>query len=285
MSAAAESAILPPATIGDGAAYARRRLPRFEADLLACRALDVPRAHLYAFTERAIESTAAARLATWIDRRAAGEPVAYILGERGFWGMDFEVSPATLIPRPDSETLVAAALTVTGTDATVLDIGTGCGALALAIAAERPQARIIATDIDQRCVDLCRRNARRLGLAVETRVADVFEGVDAAVDVIVSNPPYIGAADPHLGRGDLRFEPRRALVGGARSGLDFIARLVREAPGRLKPGGWLCVEHGCEQAEQVADLFQCSGFVALGRCRDLEDRPRVMLGQRRSPPP
>ncbi len=253
-------------------------LPRSEADMLLCRALDVPRSHIYAFPERRVGAAAAERLATWIGRRRAGEPVAYILGERGFWGLDLTVTAAALIPRPDTETLVAAALAQIRADAHVLDLGTGCGTVALAIAAERPSARIVASDVDPLCVALCQHNAERLGFAVETRLADRFDGIPERFDVVVSNPPYVAADDDHLQRGDLRFEPRHALVSGG-GGVDFLAALVREAPPHLKPGGWLCVEHGCDQEHQVRGLFLERGFANVHCHRDLADQPRATTGQ------
>lgn len=265
------------ATIGACTAEARRLLPLNEADLLLRKALDIPRSHIYAFPERPVAPADARRLMDWVARRGDGEPVAYILGERGFWSLDLLVTPAALIPRPDTETLVAAALALIPAGARVLDLGTGCGAVALALAAERPDAHIVASDIDPCCVTLCGRNAERLGLRVETRLADRFDGMPERFDVVVSNPPYIAADDRHLERGDLRFEPRHALVGGA-SGVDFIATLVRDAPHHLEPGGWLCVEHGCDQQRAVTSLLQERGFADLRGHRDLT-HPRVTTGR------
>lgn len=265
-------------TLGACAAYARERLPRLEADLLVRRAAAVPRAHLYAFEERHMRPEDHAVARDWIARRTAGEPLAYILGEREFWGLNLEIARCAMTPRPDTETLVAAALPLVGANATVLDIGTGCGAVALAIASERPEARIVATDIDAACVALARRNAERCGLAVRTLLADGFAGVTERFDVIVSNPPYVAAADPHLQRGDLRFEPRRALVGGA-TGVEFLARLIAEAPAHLQPRGWLAVEHGHEHGPAVTTLFQQAGFTQVETRRDIENRPRVTLGR------
>lgn len=266
-----------PADIGACATFARERLPRLDADFLTCEALGVPRSNLFAFQERPVPSPQARRLASWVERRVAGEPVAYILRRRGFWNLELETSPAALIPRPDTETLVAAALPRIHARSRVLDVGTGCGNVALAIAAERPQARVLATDVDPRCVALCRRNAARLALRVEARVADCFDGLVGGFDVIVSNPPYVAAGDKHLAQGDLRFEPRLALVGGCQ-GLDFIARLVRAAPAQLRPGGWLCLEHGWDQHEAVATLFSAAGFKQVELVRDIAERPRVTLG-------
>ncbi|MCY3810389.1 MAG: peptide chain release factor N(5)-glutamine methyltransferase [Gammaproteobacteria bacterium] len=276
-----------PQTIGDCVGFARRRLPRLEADVLTAYALVVPRSDLYAFQERSVNPRVGARVAEWVERRVGGEPVAYILGEREFWGLRLSVTPDALIPRSETETLVAAALPRTGPKARVADLGTGCGAIALAVASERPEARIIATDIDLACVELCRRNALRLqlaatqaGLGVDVVAADLFDGIGGEFDVIVSNPPYVAAGDAHLNRGDLRFEPRLALDGGA-CGLRVIERLIREAPGHLADGGWLCIEHGCTQHQAVRGLFVAAGFDAVECIPDLEQRPRATVGQKR----
>lgn len=276
-----------PQTIGDCVGFARRRLPRLEADVLTAYALAVSRSDLYAFQERPVTRTAGARVGEWIERRSGGEPVAYILGEREFWGLALSVTRDTLIPRPETETLVDATLARTGPDARVADLGTGCGAIALAIASERPGARILATDIDLACVELCRRNAVGLqlaatqaGVGVDVVAADLFDGIGGEFDVIVSNPPYVATGDPHLRRGDLRFEPRLALDGG-RCGLGVIERLIRQAPDHLADGGWLCIEHGCTQGQVVRDLFVAAGFDAVECFLDLEQRPRATVGQKR----
>ena len=266
-------------TIGECVGYARERLPRLEADLLVSGSLGVPRSHLYAFEERIVEPSLGTRLTGWIDRRARGEPVAYILGRRGFRGLDFEVTPDVLVPRPDTKTLVEAALPLVRRGARVLDVGAGCGNVALAIASERPDAFITATDIDPACIALCRRNAARLGLSVQTRIGDCFDGLDRRFDVVVGNPPYVDDADPRLGQGDLRLEPPRALVGGSNGGLDIVTRLIREAPDRLTAGGWPCLEHGCDQGDEVARLFENRGFVDIRGHLDIENRPRVTVGR------
>lgn len=265
-------------TLRECVVFARRRLPRYEADLLVSTSLGVPRNHLYAFDERAVDPAAFARMTETVARRQEGEPVAYILGMRGFWNLDLEVTPDVLIPRPDTETLVVAALPLIAPGARVLDIGTGSGAIALAIASERPEASVMATDVDPACIAACRRNAKRLGLPVATKVADCFEGVDRRFDVIVSNPPYVDDDDPRLEEGDLRFEPRRALRGGPNGGLDIIARLVREAPDYLLPGGWLCLEHGDDQERALGQVFRAHGFRRVRCHRDIENRPRVTVG-------
>ena len=275
-----------PQTIGDCVGFARRRLPRLEADVLTAYALAVPRSDLYAFQERPVNQTEGARVAEWVERRTGGEPVAYILGEREFWGLALKVSPDTLIPRPETETLVGATLERTGPGARIADLGTGCGAIALALSSERPEARILATDIDLACVELCRRNAERLqlaatqaGVGVEAVAADLFDGIAGKFDVIVSNPPYVATRDAHLHRGDLRFEPRLALDGGA-CGFNVIERLIREAPGHLADGGWLCIEHGCTQHRTVRGLFHAAGFRAIECLPDLANRPRATVGRK-----
>lgn len=267
-----------PATIGDCAALARVRLPAFEADLLAGEALGVSRATLHAFPERVVEEAARARLERWLERCAAGEPVAYILRRRGFWGLDLEVTPDALIPRPDTETLVAASLPLIGSHDRVLDVGTGTGAVALAIAKERPGATVIASDIDPRCVALCRRNARRLGLDVRPVVADCLEDIGERFHAIVSNPPYVAAVDPHLRRGDLRFEPKLALVGGD-DGLAFFRRLIPDARAQLLAGGWLALEHGCGQGPAVRRLLGEHGFAEASTHFDIENRPRATVAR------
>ena len=247
--------------------------------MLTCGALGVSRATLHGFAERTVERGLASRLQQWVERRAAGEPVAYILGRRGFWTFDLEVSPDALIPRPDTETLVAAVLPLIDDGCRVLDVGTGSGTVALAIASEKPTASVTATDLDPCCIALCRRNAARLGLELRTFVADCFGGLEEErFDFIVSNPPYIAADDPHLAHGDLRVEPRLALVGGT-DGLCFLKRLIADAPAHLQPGGWLAVEHGCAQGAAVGRLFREHGFERVHTYADIEDRPRATIGR------
>ena len=271
-------------TIGACAAFARARLDDLEADTLTCGALGVSRATLHAFAERAVTPAAASRLEYWVARRTAGEPVAYILGRRGFWRFDLEVTPDVLIPRPDTETLVAAVLPLVNDGCRVLDIGTGSGAVALAIAVEKPSAQVTATDIDPQCIALCRRNAQRLGIDVRLHMADCFDGLEERFNVIVSNPPYVAANDPHLQRGDLRFEPRLALVGGP-DGLAFLARLIAEAPQHLHVGGWLAVEHGATQGAAVRRLLRQHGFDRISTHPDIEHRPRATVGRLGAAPP
>lgn len=220
-------------------------------------------------------------------RRRDGEPVAYLTGEREFWGLALRVSSAVLIPRPETETLVELALARLPLDRAVrvLDLGTGSGAIALAIAHERPRARILATDVSADALEVARENARRLGLInVEFAPGDWYEGIapawrGAAFDVIASNPPYVAAADPHLGAGDVRFEPHLALTPGG-DGLGAIARIVAGAGANLAVRGTLIVEHGHDQADAVRALFLATGFTEVVAARDLAGVPRAVAGCR-----
>ena len=256
---------------------------RAEAESLLSHALGRSRSWLFAHADEALDDHSATRYEALVARRAAGEPVAYLVGTRGFWRFDLEVTPDTLIPRADTERLVELALERLPASAPcrVLDLGTGSGAIALAIAFERPGARVVAVDLSAGAAAVARRNAASLGLA--SRV-DVREGAWFApvagerFDLIASNPPYIEDADPHLAQGDLRFEPRSALASGA-DGLDDLRRIARAAPAHLAPGGWLLVEHGWRQGDAVRALFAASGFVDVATARDLEDRERVTLGR------
>lgn len=266
-------------TIGGCFDAARAALPRFEAELLTARALDVPRGTLHAFPERPIVAAQGACLAALVERRRSGEPVAYILGEREFWSLPLRVDARALVPRPETEGVVEAALERAGTAARMLDLGAGCGAIALALVAERPAATVLGVENDPACLALARENAARLGSAARFRLSDWYAAITGEFDVIVSNPPYIAANDPHLTQGDLRFEPRTALVGGP-DGLAALRRVVGGAPARLAHRGWLIVEHGCDQGEPTRRLFRDAGFGAVETLKDLAGLPRVTLGRK-----
>ncbi|MEK6592098.1 MAG: peptide chain release factor N(5)-glutamine methyltransferase [Pseudomonadota bacterium] len=216
-----------------------------------------------------------------VSRRAVGEPVAYITGEREFYGLMFKVTPAVLIPRPETELLVELALEriPPDTPCRVLDLGTGSGCVALAIASQRPQARITATDCSQDALNVAAANAHALGVRnIEFARGDWFDAPDIRhFDLIVSNPPYIAAGDLHLGQGDLRFEPRGALAAGA-DGLDCIRTIVRGASTRLSAGGWLLFEHGYDQARVCRELLRITGFGAVCSRPDLAGIARVSGG-------
>lgn len=254
-----------------------------EAGLLLAHATGRPPAWLWAHGDEAVDAAVRDRFEALVARRIAGEPVAYLTGRRGFWRFDLEVSPDTLIPRPETERLVELALERLPPDRPLrlLDLGTGSGAIALALAFERPQAGVVAVERSPAAAALARRNAAALGLAarVEVREGDWFAPVAGErFDLVAGNPPYLGDDDPHLARGDLRFEPHAALASG-RDGLDDLRRIVAQAPAHLRPGGWLLVEHGWRQGEAVRALFAAAGFTAVESARDLEDRERVTLGR------
>ena len=254
---------------------------RLDAELLLAAALGKPRSYLRTWPEREPEAGQLNAFAAMLERRRAGEPVAYILGHQGFWSLDLEVAPHTLIPRPDTELLVETALQLApATPRRVLDLGTGSGAIALALASERGGWQVVGVDRIAEAVELAERNRLRLQLDnVQFCQSSWFGSLaNERFDLIVSNPPYIAADDHHLGEGDVRFEPASALVAGA-DGLDDIRQIVRQAPQHLETGGWLLLEHGYDQAEAVRDLLAAAGFAALESRRDLGGHQRISFGQ------
>ena len=256
---------------------------RADAELLLAHALAKPRSWLYAWGDAALPPEAAARFAALLQRRVLGEPVAYLVGRREFWSLDLEVTPATLVPRPETELLVELALERLPRDgaARVLDLGTGSGAIALAIARERPGARVSAVDASAAALAVAQRNAVRLGLdRVRFLRSDWFSAVrDECFDLLLSNPPYLAEGDPHLREGSLPHEPAQALSSG-RDGLDALRVICAEAPARLAPAGWLLFEHGLAQGEAARALLQSAGFEQAQTWRDLEGRERVSGGVR-----
>ena len=261
-----------------------------EAQLLLQHVLNVNRAWLIAHQNDALdvkdgEPNTHADYRALINRRIKGEPIAYILGVREFYGLNLKVTPATLIPRPDTETLVDAALAKIPLqkNLNMCDLGTGSGAIALAIAKHRPQAFVIALDASQAALDIAIENAENLKIPnVDFVLSDWFSALcqknnPQKFDVIVSNPPYIEASDAHLNQGDLRFEPISALASG-QDGLDDIRNIIAIAPQHLNPQGWLLLEHGYNQAEQVAVLLKQAGFSEIETVKDLGGNNRVTLG-------
>ena len=257
-------------------------LDRMDAELLLAHCLGRSRAWLYAPADQAVDEQQADAYAGLVKRRMRGEPVAYICGQSGFWSLDLRVTADTLIPRPETELLVALALSrlQPGQPADILDLGTGSGAIALAIASERPACAVVAVDASSAALAVAADNARRLKLGnVVFEHGDWYAGLgDRRFDVIVSNPPYIADNDAHLGRGDLRFEPRTALASGP-DGLNDIRRIVAGAHRHLRPGAWLLIEHGWDQGEAVRGLFAEQGFTEIIIERDLEQRDRVTMGK------
>lgn len=256
-------------------------LARLDAELLMAHVLGKPRTWLYAYGDTALGAAQQATFEGLAARRAAGEPVAYLTGRRGFWTLDLQVTPATLIPRPETELLVELSLERLPPDsaAEALDLGTGSGAVALAIASERPRARVTAVDASAGALAVARANAETHGLRnVAFRHGDWYAPLaDARFALIASNPPYIEAADPHLTQGDLRFEPHSALASGS-DGLDDIRVIVAGAPRHLLPGGWLLLEHGRNQGAVVRALLTEAGFTDVRTAHDLERRERVTIG-------
>lgn len=255
--------------------------PRLDAEMLLARALDVPRSYLFAHPEDSLDPAALARFTEAVERRSGGMPMAYITGEREFWSLTLMVTPDTLVPRPETEVLVDHALQMLAEDSDlrVLDAGTGSGAIALAIASERPLCAIVATDIDDAALAVAAENARQLDIAnVEFRCGDWFEPVaDERFELIVVNPPYIPHDDAHLDR--LSHEPRLALVAGE-DGCDAIRRIARDAAAVLDEGGTLLLEHGDRQREAVTHILQSEGWRDIRHHDDLAGRPRVVIANR-----
>lgn len=255
--------------------------PRLDAELLLAAALNKPRSYLRTWPEREPDADQLALFQASLQRRRQGEPVAYILGHQGFWSLDLEVAPHTLIPRPDTELLVETALDlVPATPLEVLDLGTGTGAIALALASERPAWQVTGVDRVEEAVALAERNRQRLALGNAGFLLSHWFSALAGrrYGLILSNPPYIRADDRHLAQGDLRFEPSSALVAG-RDGLDDIRAIIQAAPEYLLPGGWLLLEHGFDQAGDVRRLLGDAGFAEVHSRRDLAGLERISLGR------
>lgn len=243
--------------------------------MLLAHAAGFSEASVVAYPERELPAEAEARFLGYVERRAGGEPVAYILGHKEFYGLQLSVNPAVLIPRPETELLVDLALQ--RGFSSLVDLGTGSGAIALAIKQQRPQARVVAVEASMAALVVAQRNAVKHGLEVEFRHGRWLEPLAGErFDLILANPPYVAEADPHLG--DLGFEPRGALVSGP-DGLDAIREIVRDAPGFLSPGGWLLLEHGMGQDGAVRALLLQAGLEEVESCPDLARIPRVAGGK------
>jgi release factor glutamine methyltransferase len=280
----------PVLTIGEALRAASAQLtglpdgsPRLEAELLLGEATGLRRPEILARLDAPLAIDARRRLARLVERRSRGEPIAYILGYQGFWTLDLQVTPDTLIPRPETELLVEIALARLPADAPLLvaDLGTGSGAIAAALASERPVWTLIAADRSIAALDVARGNARRLQLPNLRTLAGswLLPFAPVSLDAVLSNPPYVPADDPHLTRGDLRYEPRSALAAGP-DGLDAIRHIAAAAPNRLKPGGLIALEHGWDQGAAVRDLFAQAGLTGVETVCDLAVHERVTLGWR-----
>jgi len=256
-------------------------LDPLENRILLCHALGLPRVALITQSERALTGDEAARLEALVQRRVQGEPIAYIVGEREFFGLPFKVGPGVLIPRPDTELIVELALERLPRGGRLLDMGTGSGAIAVACAHSRKDAGVTALDVSEDALAIARANASANGAAVRFLQSDWFTAVGGErFHLIASNPPYIAAGDEHLAQGDLRFEPVGALTDHA-DGLSALRIIIAGAPEHLEPGGWLLLEHGYDQAEAVRDLLAARGFIDVQSWRDLPGIERVSGGRLR----
>ncbi len=254
--------------------------PKLDVELLLSEVLQVNRTYLYTWPDKSLTDAQETQFKALLAQRVSGKPIAHLLGYRAFWSFDLEVNDKTLIPRPDTELLVETALTLFDDQPIdALDLGSGTGAIALALASERPAWKLLGVDRIDDAVALAQRNASKLGITnIRFAEGSWFEPVTHAFDLIVSNPPYIDPQDQHLSQGDVRFEPLSALV-AADSGRADLALIIEQAPGYLNPGGWLVLEHGYDQAEWVAEKLSEQGFSNLKQLKDLGGNMRVSAGQ------
>jgi release factor glutamine methyltransferase len=254
------------------------RLPRREAEILLQGVLRCDRARLIAHAGEAVDSAKAQAARGWFSRRRSGEPVAYIIGVREFYGIALRVTPDVLIPRPETELLAELALGRAGQGARVLELGTGSGAVAVALWSKRPDLKITASDVSQAALEVARRNADAQGADIAFVRSNWFEEVGPEpFDLIVSNPPYVAEGDPHLKQGDLRFEPGLALLGGV-DGLACVRAIAAQARYHLRPGGRLLLEHGYDQGGRCVALLREFGYAEVADFRDLGGLPRVCAG-------
>lgn len=263
------------------AALAESESPKRDAEILLEHVTGKARSFILAFGETALSAAQETQLTALLARRKRGEPVAHLTGEREFWSLPLYVSAATLIPRPDTECLVEQALArLPAGPCRILDLGTGTGAIALALASERPDCQVTALDVMPDAVALAKRNVERLGLHnVQVLQSSWFTGVAGqSFGMIVSNPPYIDEHDPHLNEGDVRFEPLTALV-AADEGLADIEHIITTARQHLVPGGWLLIEHGWTQGQAVRERFLQAGYANTETCRDYGGNDRLTLGR------
>jgi release factor glutamine methyltransferase len=261
-----------------GAVQAALPLDPLENRILLCHALGLTRVGLITQSHRSLTGAEADAVNALVARRQAGEPIAYIIGKREFFGLDFRVNGAVLIPRPDTELLVELALERLPANASVLDMGTGSGAIAVAIAHARPDAQVSALDASAAALEVARANAGANGAAVRFLHSDWYRALGSErFGLIVSNPPYIAAGDAHLAQGDLRFEPVSALTDHA-DGLSDLRKIIAGAAAHLARGGWLLLEHGYDQASQVRALLACAGYAQVQSWRDLSGIERVSGG-------
>lgn len=255
-------------------------LPRNESRLLIQTVENWPHSQVVIRSHDPIPPAHLRQLNALAQRRIAGEPMAYIIGSRAFYGRDFHISPAVLIPRPETELLVETAIQLLPPKGTIWDLGTGSGIIAISIALERPDATVYASDISQYALAIARHNAAHLGAHIQLAQGSWFNALPDLndCDILASNPPYIHAGDSHLQQGDLRFEPQHALTDHA-DGLQHIRHLIRHASGSLKRGGHLIIEHGYDQAATIRQLFAQHDFGDITTLRDLANHERLTFGR------
>ncbi len=268
---------------------------RLDAEVLLAHCLNKPRSHLLAWPDKVLQSAQRQQFKQLLQKRIDGQPVSYLTGMREFWSMDFTVTPDVLIPRPETELLVETALArLPCTSLHVADLGTGSGAIAIALAKERPNWQMIATDQSQAALQIAEANAARQNLCnIKFRHSDWFASLsDKSFDLIISNPPYIAVTDPHLEQGDVRFEPQQALASGV-DGLDDIRKIIARSPTHLKPNAWLMLEHGYNQSSAVQKLLEgtpqqnmenCQQYTRIESLADLSGQCRVTIAQLSSQP-
>lgn len=273
--------------IVDALKHAKRQLTssdsaRIDAESLLCSILKCDRSKLYAYPEQALSDEELESFNALLALRAEGRPVAHLTGQKEFWSLNLQVSHDTLIPRPETELLVETALTLIPNDKAtkLLELGTGTGAIAIAIASERNKSNITATDLSTKALNVAQLNARSFAVEnINFKIADWFAFPDIDnYDLIISNPPYICANDPHLKQGDVRFEPINALASGI-DGLDDIRTIIQQARHYLNARGWLLLEHGYNQAAQVSQLFKDNGYTTVATIKDYSGIERVSMGQ------
>lgn len=256
--------------------------PRLDAELLLAHCLGQTRTYLFTWPEKALDNRQLSCFEEKLQQRLQGHPIAHLTGEREFWGLALKVTNDTLIPRPDTEILIETALSILPDQSPcdILDLGTGTGAIALALKSERPQCHVMAVDLSLPALKVAQENARNLKLDIEFKQSSWFENIDSSerFDLIVSNPPYIEDEDEHLSQGDVRFEPITALTAG-HDGLNDLKIIIQQACSFLKPQGWTLVEHGYNQAGAVQQLFLQYGYRNIATIKDYGDNPRMTLGQ------
>lgn len=254
-------------------------LPRLEARMLLESVTAYPRVTLIAHPEYELSPEQAQRFTALCSQRQAGVPMAYLLGEREFFGRSFRVTPDVLIPRPETELLVESVLERVQPQHTVLDLGTGSGAIAVSIALENPDVAVTMVDVSAAALAVAQENAQRLGAVCRAVLSDWYTALAGLrFDLIVSNPPYIADQDPHLSQGDLRFEPQSALTDFG-SGLSAIEKIVQGAPAHLQPQGWLLIEHGYDQGAACRECMRSQGWAAVDTLRDWNGQERITLGR------